>query len=153
MDPKSVRLNEASNSSRRLRCCAGILIAGLLTEGSVAATAKSPNDLDIITVSTRPDTVSGGDVLVRINAPPGGGAINDLIVLLDGQNITGAFRPETGRHSLLGLVGGLTVGQNSLVAKAIGPNNETYRSANLMLTNYPITGPILSGPQENRSIA
>jgi len=64
---------EASNSSRRLRCCAGILIAGLLTEGSVAATAKSPNDLDIITVSTRPDTVSGGDVLVRINAPPGGG--------------------------------------------------------------------------------
>jgi len=76
-----------------------------------------------------------------------GGAINDLIVLLDGQNITGAFRPETGRHSLLGLVGGLTVGQNSLVAKAIGPNNETYRSANLMLTNYPITGPILSAPR------
>ena len=143
---------EASNSSRRLRCCAGILIAGLLTEGSVAATAKSPNDLDIITVSTRPDTVSGGDVLVRINAPPGV-AINDLIVLLDGQNITGAFRPETGRHSLLWLVGGLTVGQNSLVAKAIGPNNETYRSANLMLTNYPITGPILSAPTRNRSIA
>jgi len=143
---------EASNSSRRLRCFAGILIAGLLTEGSVAATAKSPDDLDIITVSTRPDTVSGGDVLVRINAPPGV-AINDLIVLLDGQNITGAFRPETGRHSLLGLVGGLTVGQNSLVAKAIGPNNETYRSANLMLTNYPITGPILSAPTRNRSIA
>ena len=42
---------------------------GLLTEGSVVA-ARSPDDLDIITVSTRPDTVSGGDVLVRINAPP-----------------------------------------------------------------------------------
>jgi len=91
--------------------------------------------------------VSGGDVLVRINAPPGVG-INDLIVLLNGQNITGAFRPEAGRHSLLGLVDGLAVGQNSLMAKAIGPNNETYRSANLTLTNYPITGPILSGPHE-----
>jgi len=138
---------EASNSSRLFRCFLGILVAGLLTEGSVAATAKSPDDLDIITVSTRPDTVSGGDVLVRINAPPGVG-INDLIVLLNGQNITGAFRPEAGRHSLLGLVDGLAVGQNSLMAKAIGPNNETYRSANLTLTNYPITGPILSGPHE-----
>jgi Tannase-like family of unknown function (DUF6351) len=138
---------EASNSSRLFRCFVGILVAGLLTEGSVAATAKSPDDLDIITVSTRPDTVSGGDVLVRINAPPGVG-INDLIVLLNGQNITGAFRPEAGRHSLLGLVDGLAVGQNSLMAKAIGPNNETYRSANLTLTNYPITGPILSGPHE-----
>lgn len=56
---------------------------GLLTEGSVVA-ARSPDDLDIITVSTRPDTVSGGDVLVRINAPPGV-AINDLIVLLHGN--------------------------------------------------------------------
>jgi len=138
---------EASNSSRLFRCFLGILVAGLLTEGSVAATAKSPDDLDIITVSTRPDTVSGGDVLVRINAPPGVG-ISDLIVLLNGQNITGAFRPEAGRHSLLGLVDGLAVGQNSLMAKAIGPNNETYRSANLTLTNYPITGPILSGPHE-----
>jgi Tannase-like family of unknown function (DUF6351) len=138
---------EASNSSRLLQWFAGILIAGLLTEGSVAAPAKSPDDLNIITVSTRPDTVSGGDVLVRINAPPGV-AINDLMVLLNGQNITGAFRPEAGRHSLLGLVDGLTVGQNSVVAKAIGPNSETSRSANLMLTNYPITGPILSGPHE-----
>ena len=44
-----------------------VLIAGLITAGSVAAMAKSPDDLDIITVSTRPDTVSGGNVLVRIN--------------------------------------------------------------------------------------
>jgi len=84
--------------------------------------------------------VSGGDVLVRINAPPGV-AINDLIVLLNGQNITGAFRPESGRHSLLGIVNGLTVGQNSLVANAVDANNVTYRSASLSLTNYPITGP------------
>jgi hypothetical protein len=100
---------ETSISFRLLRCIAAILIAGLLTEGSVAATAKSPDDLDIITVSTRPDTMSGGDVLVRINVPPGV-AINDLIVLLNGQNIAGAFRPEAGRHSLLGLVDGCLTG-------------------------------------------
>jgi len=111
------------------------------------AVAKPTDDLDIVTVSTRPDTVSGGNVLVRINARRGV-AINDLVVLLNGQNITGVFRPETGGHSLLGLVEGLTVGENSLVAKAIGRNNETYRSVELALTNYPITGPILSGPHE-----
>jgi len=139
--------HEASSASRLLRCLAGVLIAGLVTAGSVAAAAKSPDDLDIITVSTRPDTVSGGNVLVRINASRNV-AINDLIILLNGQNVTSAFRPEAGLHSLLGLVDGLNLGENSLVAKAIDANNVTYRSASLSLTNYPITGPILSGPHE-----
>jgi hypothetical protein len=130
-----------------LRCLATVLIAGLLTGGTVAAVAKPGDDIDIITVSTRPDTVSGGNVLVRINARRGV-ALNDLIVLLNGQNITGTFRPETGGHSLLGLVDGLNLGENSLVARAVDANNVTYRSANLSLTNYPITGPILSGPHE-----
>ncbi len=134
-------------SSLLLRCLLAVMIAGLLTAGSVAATAKSPDDLDIITVSTRPDTVSGGDVLVRINVPPGV-AINDLVIVLNGQAVTSAFQPEAGGHSLLGLVQGLKLGENSLVAKAVGQNNETYRTARLTLTNYPITGPILSGPHE-----
>ena len=130
-----------------LRCLLAVTIAVLLTAGSAAATAKSPDDLDIITVSTRPDTVSGGDVLVRINLPPGV-AINDLVIVLNGQAVTSAFQPEAGGHSLLGLVQGLNLGENSLVAKAVGQNNETYRTARLTLTNYPITGPILSGPHE-----
>ena len=90
-------------SSLLLRCLLAVTIAGLLTAGSVAATAKSPDDLDIITVSTRPDTVSGGDVLVRINVPPGV-AINDLVIVLNGQAVTSAFQPEAGSHSLLGNV-------------------------------------------------
>jgi hypothetical protein len=130
-----------------LRYLATVLIGGWLTGGTVAAVAKPGDDIDIITVSTMPDTVSGGNVLVRINASRNI-ALNDLTVLLNGQNITGAFRPEAGRHSLLGLVDGLNLGENSLVAKAIDANNVTYRSASLSLTNYPITGPILSGPHE-----
>jgi hypothetical protein len=138
--------NEASGA-RFLWCLAAVFAAGLLTSGSIAAIAKSPNDLDIITVSTRPDTVSGGDVLARINVPPSV-AITDLVVLLNGQAVTGAFRTEPGGRSLLGLVEGLKVGDNDLVANAIGRNNQTYRSAHLTITNYPITGPIISGPHE-----
>jgi Tannase-like family of unknown function (DUF6351) len=141
-------MRHTASRSLRLRCLSALMIAGLLTGGSsVAATAKSPGDLDIITVSTRPDTVSGGDVLVRINVPPGV-AINDLVIVLNGQAVTSAFQPEAGGHSLLGLVEGLKLGENSLVAKAVGQNNETYRTARLTLTNYPITGPIISGPHE-----
>jgi hypothetical protein len=62
--------------------------------------------------------------------------------------VTSAFRPEAGQSSLLGLVTGLTLGKNVLTAKAIGHNNQAYRSAQLVLTNYPITGPIFSGPHE-----
>jgi hypothetical protein len=58
---------EASSSSRLLRRLVGILIAGLLTAGSVAAIAKSSDDLDIITVSLPPLTVSG--LVVRAPIP------------------------------------------------------------------------------------
>jgi Tannase-like family of unknown function (DUF6351) len=132
---------------RLLRCLAAVLIAGFVTGGTVAAVAKPGDDIDIITVSTRPDTVSGGDVLARIKVT-NNVAINDLIILLNGQNVTSAFRPEAGGHSLLGLVAGLKLGENSLAARAIDANNVTYRSANLTLTNYSITGPIISGPHE-----
>ena len=141
-------MRHQTSGSWRLWCClAVVLFAGVLTVGSVAATAKSADDLDIITVSTRPDTVSGGDVLVRIHVPPSV-AINDLVILLNGQAVTRAFQPEASGHSLLGLVAGLNLGENNLVAKAVGPNNRIYRTADLTLTNYPITGPIISGPHE-----
>ena len=41
----------------------------LLAAEPVSAIAKSPDDLDIVTISTRPDTVSRGEVLVRIYVP------------------------------------------------------------------------------------
>jgi hypothetical protein len=132
---------------QRLLWVAASLIVNLLTTETAPAAATSPDDLDIITVSTRPDTVSGGDVLVRIHVPPSV-AINDLVILLNGQAVTSAFQPEASGHSLLGLVAGLNLGENNLVATAVAPNNRIYRTAHLTLTNYPITGPIISGPHE-----
>jgi Tannase-like family of unknown function (DUF6351) len=132
---------------QRLLWVAASLIVSLFTTETAPTAATSPDDLDIITVSTRPDTVSGGDVLVRIHVPPSV-AINDLVILLNGQAVTSAFQPEASGHSLLGLVAGLNLGENNLVAKAVAPNNRIYRTAHLTLTNYPITGPIISGPHE-----
>jgi hypothetical protein len=81
--------------------------------------------LRITTVSTRPEMVTGGDVLVRVSRP--------AVVRANGRE---AFRGRTG------LVTGLRLGANRLTAQA------GHRRARLTVVNHPITGPVFSGPHE-----
>jgi len=146
--------------SEVIRNVALMLGAGLLVGSSMTATARSEGDVDIVTLSTRPDTVSGGDVLVQIDIPRGAQS-NGVKVWLNGQSVTSAFRRVSG-SSLMGLVTGLELGENTLVAEVDaagdadrarddrdrdGRNGDRHRAV-LRLTNYPITGPIISGPHE-----
>jgi hypothetical protein len=124
-----------------------IIAAALLAGLPAAATADGNGPINITILSSRPDTVSGGNALARISVP-NGVPFADLMVLLNSQNVTNAFRPEAGGRSLLGLVQGMPLGRNELIAQAIGPSNRVVLSARLALTNYPITGPIFSGPHE-----
>jgi hypothetical protein len=95
---------------------------------------------DIITLSSRNDMISGGDVLVRIDVaqdvPQAG-----ITVTANGTDVTGAFRPVGG--ALLGLVQNLHVGDNTLVV-----DEPQHGTASMILTNYPRSGPIFSGPHE-----
>ena len=92
-------------------------------------------------VSSRPDVVSGGNTLVKVTYPTGALA-NNIAVSLNGTDVTNAFIDD-GKGNLTGLVSGLTVGANTVVVKTAGTVSDT-----LQVTNYPITGPIFSGPQE-----
>src|SRR5579871_2029548 len=116
-------------------------LIGFLFVGAADAMADTGHNLKIITLSSRPDTVSGGSVLVRVTLPPDVPA-NDVLVLLNSEDVTNAFRPEVGHSSLLGLLDGLTLGQNKLIVEALTKPNQVYRFASLDLTNSPITGPI-----------
>jgi hypothetical protein len=78
--------------------------------------------------------VSGGDSLIEIKT-----AASKVQVTLNGRDVSKAFHPDASRGSFVGLVDGLQNGANTLVAKA---SSET---ATLRLTNYAITGPIVSG--------
>jgi hypothetical protein len=98
-------------------------------------------DLELNALSARPDMVSGGDVLVRISLPRNLRA-NEVTVTLNGADVTSVFKSESDGRTLVGLVEGLKPGRNSLRAKGGG------HSEILKLTNYPITGPIFSGPHE-----
>ena len=75
--------------------------------------AAAADAFHIVVLSSRPETVSGGDALVRIDAPQGA-SLDKVIVTLNGQDVTGALHRDPAVHALTGLVTGLKIGENSL---------------------------------------
>ncbi len=88
--------------------------------------------------SDRADMVSGGDVLVAFRMPDGGG-LDGLIVRLNETEVTPALRmlPD-GRYAAL--VEGLIDGENRVEVEVDGV------AESVEVVNYPIVGPIFSGP-------
>ncbi len=128
---------------------AGVVVPAGATAGSAASTRGSnPNRFEITVLSARPDQVSGGDALVQV-AVPGNVALDDVTITLGGADVTDAFAAGDDDHTLVGLVGGLVQGDNTLTASAARQNGQANgHSAHLTLTNHPIGGPIFSGPQQ-----
>jgi hypothetical protein len=104
----------------------------------------------IETVSTRPWLVTGDDVLIRVSWPEQ--QMVNMRIELNGQNVTTLMRPGADGRSLLGLLTDLTPGLNSIVARVGSPDSGTADNAGVLakleITNYPISGPIISGPHE-----
>jgi hypothetical protein len=119
---------------------AALVLALLAASGPTPACAAGA--LEIRTLSTRPDTVTGGDVLAMVGVPSGI-SLAAVAVRLNGADVTGAFWPDPGSHALVGLVTGLKPGTNSVEARAAGAS-----AARIRLQNYPLAGPVFSGPRE-----
>ncbi|QKV52915.1 DUF6351 family protein [Comamonas antarctica] len=93
----------------------------------------------ISVISNRADLVSGGNALVEIVADASD--LQTMQVTLGGQDVSRAFAlRENGRF--MGLVQGLALGKNTLVARSA-----KSRAATLEITNHPLGGPVFSGPQ------
>src|SRR4051812_3244279 len=118
-----------------------VLLASVL--GGPADAASKPatkRQLSVSVLSGRADLVSGGSALVAVDLPPGS---NPRLarVTVGGNDVTSAFAVRAdGRFE--GLVNGLALGQNQLQTTLPGATGAT-----IMLTNHPIGGPVLSGPQ------
>ncbi len=121
----------------RQRIIRGLLALAAAGASLGAAPAKAPR-LSLETVSARPDMVSGGDVLVRIT----GTEITDLRLDADGRDVTSALAPAADGRGMLGLIGGLQPGRNRLTARA------GNAAATLTVTDWPIQGPVFSGPRQ-----
>jgi hypothetical protein len=126
-------------SVRRLAVALG-LVAFVVPAAPAVAKGSA---IDISVLSSRPDQVSGGDALVRIDAPRG--LLDKLRVERDGADVTKGF--ERDGQSLVGLVDGLRVGENTLTVRH-NARSSAPPAARQTLVNYPITGPIFSGPHQ-----
>jgi len=117
----------------------------------VAASAAERSEdgkdaLRIVTLSSRPDVVSGGDALVRVEVARGVG-LDEVSVELNDADVTSTFRADVASHSLTGLVGSLQLGENELAARATRRGHRRA-ATELTLINHPISGPLFAGPQE-----
>mgnify|MGYP001329849520 FL=1 len=101
-----------------------------------------PDEFELITLSTLPDTVTGGDVLLGLR----GLAPDDQVTLwLNGAPYDKPLTSEPDAMRSV-LVSGLREGDNLLVARAVGPAG--MREAALKLRNHPVTGPVITGPHQ-----
>jgi len=119
-----------------------IVVGGAFACAGVAKPPEHANDnlTEIRVLSNRADLVSGGDALVELVLPARAKADPaDVRVDVDGRDVTSAFAVRAdGRF--YGLVTGLADGQSVLRAQV--PNGP---GARLVITNYPVGGPIFSG--------
>ncbi|MGH9831403.1 MAG: DUF6351 family protein, partial [Blastocatellia bacterium] len=118
-------------------------VVGILTGfGRSDAFPQLVAQMEIRTLSSRPDLVSGGDALVEVKAPAGA-PLSQLTLTLNGKDVTNQLRLDPATGSFRGLISEMNLGDNTLLAKVKAPKPA---QASLKITNYPITGPILSGP-------
>src|ERR1700730_364517 len=122
---------------QEFKCIAAGLI--LLVLACAPCSASSEQEPEVRTISSRPDSVSGGDVLVRVSAPSG----SHWSVQVDGRDVTRSFQPAESSGNLLALLTGLKPGKNTLEFGINGGNK-----AKLEIVDHPLTGPIFSGPHQ-----
>ena len=132
-------------------CCGGmqgvlaLVVAAGLALGIGACIVRGDDAAEgayeLQVLSGRPDMVTGGDVLVAVQAAADA-ELSELRVALDGADVTAAFRPSPA-GGLVGLVEGLSGAGELALASADG----TPLGA-VSLVNHPVEGPVFSGPHE-----
>lgn len=130
--------------------CAAVLLAIALTgclSGSGGSSSKSLSrpDLSLAVLSSAPDQISGGNVLVTIEGDPAviEREFEQLEFWVNDRKVTPAL--VRSRNSQLEiLIEGLELGDNQLELQ----HSRRGRLDQLELINHPITGPIFSGPQQ-----
>ena len=135
------------------------IVVGVVFVLALAAwpSAQSPDGgFEIVTVSARPDFVSGGDVLVRVRVP-GTVPLDEPRVMLNGADVTGVFHQDNADHSLTGLVTGLTVGANTMsVVPTVQPGSQSLMKRviprMLSIANVPMKMPAKSRNRRSRRI-
>jgi hypothetical protein len=149
VDPRG-KVFEAKGESVRGKHWAVAAAAIATTAVAPVGATADPGEAapSVAAVSTRAEYVTGGDVLVRV-AVHDEGAAKHLRIERNGTDVTSSFQ-QMADGSLLGLVGGLAVGENEITARANGQGRglPPGRGTTLHVVNHSKNGPLFSGPQQ-----
>lgn len=134
---------------RRLAALVVLLAATQVAYAKPGVPKSNPasDEFTVEVVSSAPDQVSGGDARLHIEVPrtvP----LHQAEVWVNGSDQRSHFTVIPGTRTLTGVVDGLALGQNLVVVKANGQGRGRPSAVSMTLTNYPITGPIFSGPHQ-----
>lgn len=144
-----------------MKLAAGSLLATVLLVATTAATAAPmadakpgqpgqpgqpgrPGALEVSTVSSDPDLVTAGDALVEV-AVPRNVPHHQVRVDLDGADVTEVFEWDAERRVLLGVVEGMSLGENTITAR---PPGKGRPGDSVTVVNHPDEGPLFSGPHQ-----
>lgn len=128
-----------------------VLLLTLLVVVPVGAKSFSSGErpaFAVEVVSSAADQVTGGDARLHIDVPrtvP----LHQVQVLVNGVDMRANFSLIAGTRTLSGVVDGLDLGENTVMVKPNGLGKGRPEAVSLTLVNYPITGPVFSGPHQS----
>ncbi|MCE3605535.1 DUF6351 family protein [Massilia sp. P8910] len=118
-------------------------LAALVLAGCGGAVHIPDRNLSLTVLSSKPNEVSGGDARIAVSAAANLPA--PLTFRLNGQRIDPPMVAAGTRME--GVVSGLAEGRNTLEASYTDHGGREVL-ARLVLVNYPVTGPMFTGPQQ-----
>ena len=124
-----------------------LLLSGCLLTALFAGDAEpAPHtNFEIVTLSNRADLISGGNALVEVRVPKTV-PLKKVTLWLNGTDVTAAFQTDAEARTMRGVLTGLVVGENELLADSNG-NGKGRPRATLSVLNHPVGGPVLLGSQ------
>ncbi len=140
-----------SNPTKTRSAISWLLTALLFTCGMVSTLQANPDNQRIRVVSSAADQVSGGDARIEIRTR-GNADKAQITIWVNGEDQSNRFEAIS-KKLLSGVVDGLNLGSNTIVvnetrSRGKGKPARIIESDSIELINYPISGPIFSGPQQ-----
>lgn len=113
-------------------------LSTLIVALSSVESAAVRGELTIRVLSGRPDMVTAGDALLRVDVSKGV-PLPSVTVWLNGKDVTDAFAVDDSTRTLTGYVTGFRNGRNRVVATT---SKQEDVQATLSVVNYPVEGPV-----------
>lgn len=133
--------NRSKSSAGRTRMLT-LLAGSALLVGTGWPEACTQYQIEVL--SSPAEYVSGDDARIQVSVPiivP----LHKAVISVNGADVTDSFEQVGYKRKLEGVVTGLALGDNLLEVTTQG---HSWPSAELVLTNHPVSGPIFSGPQQ-----